>query len=169
MSNFKEIDIATLDGNFFTKIGKEWTLITAGSKDKLNTMTASWGGVGVLWNKNVVFSFIRQSRYTLEFIDNNDYYTLSFFGGHKMEELIFCGRNSGRDVDKIKETGLIPVFDERAPFFEQAELVLICKKLYKQTMTSDSFIDKSLAEQNYSDNDWHEVFVGEIVKAVVKV
>ncbi len=168
MSNFKEIDITALNDNFFTKIGKEWSLVTAGTPDKFNTMTASWGGTGVLWAKNVVFTFIRDSRYTMEFLDNNDYYTLSFFGGKMMKEMTFCGRNSGRDVDKIKETGLTPVFDENAPYFEQAELVFVCKKLYKQKMIAESFIDQSLVEKCYSDNDWHEMFVGEIVKAIVK-
>ncbi len=168
MSQFTEIKPEELDGNFFRKINQEWMLITAGGKEKCNTMTASWGGIGILWNKNVTFSFVRKSRYTLEFLENNDYYTLSFFGGELMKELTFCGKNSGRDTDKIKETGLIPVFDEEAPYFEQAQLVLVCKKLYRQTLTADSFIDKSLTEKFYADNDWHDMFVGEIVKAVVK-
>ncbi len=166
--SFKEIDIKNLDGNFFNKIGKEWMLITAGNEQSFNTMTASWGGIGVLWGSNVSFAFIRQSRYTLEFVDKNEYYTLSFFGGDKMKELSFCGTNSGRDVDKVKETGLMPVFNENAPYFEQAQLVLVCRKKYQQTITPDSFIDKSLIDRWYSDNDWHEIFVGEIVKAIVK-
>ena len=168
MSSFIKADTSTLNDNFFKKIGSEWMLVTAGDSNSFNTMTASWGGVGVLWNKNVTFTFIRDSRYTLEFIDNSDYYSLSFFGGEMKKELAFCGANSGRDVDKIKETGLVPVFDTSAPYFEQAELVLICKKLYKQKMTSDSFFDKSLSDTFYSDNDWHEIFVGEIVSVLKK-
>ncbi len=168
MNSFENADIRTLEENFFKRIGSEWTLITAGTDKSFNTMTASWGGVGVLWNKNVVFTFIRDSRYTLEFVDSNDYYSVSFFGGNYMKELTFCGRNSGRDVDKVKETGLTPVFDQDAPYFEEADLVLICKKLYRQSMNQESFIDKSLAEKFYSDNDWHELFVGEIVKVLKK-
>lgn len=166
--SFVNVKAEELSENFFKTIGKEWMLVSAGDEKKMNTMTASWGGIGILWNKNVVFSFIRQSRYTLEFIDANEYFTLSFFGGKMMKELTFCGRNSGRDVDKLSETGLTPVFDENAPYFEQAELVLICRKLYRQTMNEESFIDKSIAEKNYSDNDWHELFVGEIVKVLRK-
>ena len=168
MNNFTEIDISTLDGNFFTKIGKEWMLITAGNEEKFNTMTASWGGIGFLWNKNVAITFIRPSRYTFEFVENNDYYTLSFFGGKMKNELTFCGRNSGRDVDKIKETGLVPVFGENALYFEQAELVLVCKKLYKQSMTKESFIDTSIADTVYPDNEFHYTFIGEIVKVLKK-
>ena len=166
--SFKEINVRELDGNFFTKIGKEWMLITAGDEEKFNTMTASWGGIGILWGTNVTFTFIRQSRYTYEFVDNNPYYTLSFFGGNLMKELTYCGKNSGRDVDKIKETGLTPVFDAEAPYFEQADLVLVCRKLYKQTISPEGFIDKKPLETFYSDKDWHEVFVGEIVKVLKK-
>ncbi len=165
---FTEIDVKNLESNFFTKIGKDWMLVTAGNEKNFNTMTASWGGIGVLWNKNVSFTFIRPSRYTFEFIDNNDYYTLSFFGGKMKNELTFCGRNSGRDVDKIKETGLTPVFDENTPYFKQADLVLVCKKLYKQLMTKESFIDTSIADKVYPDGEFHCAFIGEIVKVLKK-
>ena len=167
--SFTTISPKEIDKNVFETIGRQWMLISAGDEKSMNTMTASWGGLGVLWNKNVCFAFIRDSRYTLEFVDNNDFFTLSFFGGNYMKELTFCGRNSGRNTDKLKETGLIPVFDAEAPYFEQAETVLVCKKLYKQKMNAESFIDKSLVEKNYYDNDWHEFFVGEIVKVLKKV
>lgn len=168
MSNFTEIHVSSLSDNFFTRIGKEWMLITAGNKSSFNTMTASWGGTGFLWNKNIAITFIRPSRYTYDFVDHNEYYTLSFFGGKMKEELTFCGRNSGRDVDKIKETGLVPVFDEKAPYFEQADLVIVCKKLYKQPMNRESFIDKELAESIYPDGAYHHTFIGEIVKVLKK-
>ena len=166
---FINVDPKTLENNFFKSIDKDWMLITAGTSEKCNTMTASWGGIGILWNKNVSFAFIRDSRYTMEFVDNNDYYTLSFFGGNFRKELTFCGRNSGRNVDKIKETGLTPVFDDKAPYFEEAELVFVCRKLFKQKMAPESFIDKEILEKNYADSDWHELFVGEIVAAFKKV
>lgn len=166
--SFEVIDIKTLEDNFFRRIGSEWTLITAGTPESFNTMTASWGGVGVLWNKNVVFSFIRGSRYTLSFVDSSEYYSVCFFGGSYMKELAFCGKHSGRDVDKVNATGLTPVFDEAAPYFAEADLVLICKKQYRQSMSADCFTDKENVEKWYSDNDWHEIFVGEIVKALKK-
>lgn len=168
MVKYKEIQPSEITENAFKLIGKDWMLVTAGNSDKFNTMTASWGGVGVLWNKNVAFSFIRPQRYTLEFLDNNEYYTLSFLEDGQKPALTFCGRNSGRDVDKIQATGLTPIFDEQAPYFSQAKLVLVCKKLYKQSMTADSFIDSSLVSANYADGDFHYTFVGEIVKVLVK-
>ena len=102
MSNgkFKEISVNSINENFFKLIGEKWMLITAGNEQNLNMMTASWGGVGVLWNKNVAFSFIRPNRYTFEFTEQNDYYTLSFYDDEFKSELSFCGTNSGRDVDK---------------------------------------------------------------------
>ena len=165
---FKKIDVTELNDNFFTKFNKEWSLVTAGCETNFNTMTASWGGIGILWNKNVAFTFIRDSRYTLEFVDKNDCYTLSFFGGNCMKELVFCGKNSGRDVDKIKETGLTPVHDGNITYFEQAELVLVCKKLFKQPMNTDNFIDKTLIDKFYADNDLHELYIGEIVEVLKK-
>ena len=165
---FKKIDTTELNDNFFSKIGNEWMLVTAGNANKFNTMTASWGGIGILWNTDVAFTFIRDSRYTLEFMDSNEYYTLSFFDGKFMKELAFCGTNSGRDVDKIATTGLTPVHDGNITYFEQAELVLVCKKLYKQQMTPDCFIDKSIIDKSYSNKDWHEMFVGKIVSVLKK-
>lgn len=168
MDNFEKLDVSLLDGNFFKKIGKEWMLITAGDENGFNTMTASWGGIGVLWNRNVAFTFIRKSRYTYEFADKADCYTLSFFGGGFMKELAYCGKHSGRTVDKIKETGLTPIIDGGSVYFGQAELVLVCKKLYKQPITADGFVDKAFVDNFYADDDWHEMFVGEIVDVLVK-
>lgn len=164
--SFKEINALEINDNTFKLIGKDWMLVTAGDNKQFNTMTASWGGIGVLWNKNVAFSFIRPQRYTLKFLENNDYYTLSFFSDKYKKELTFCGRNSGKDCDKIKETGLNPLFDEDAPYFKEAKLILICKKLYIQDMLPECFIDKSLIDKNYPNNDFHKIFVGEIVKVL---
>ncbi len=166
---FVNVDPKKLDVNFFKAIDDQWMLITAGSQDKCNTMTASWGGTGILWHKNVSFAFIRESRYTREFVDNNDYYTLSFFGSNMMKELSYCGSKSGREVDKIKETGLIPVFSDKAPYFEQAELVLVCKKMYCQKIEKDCFTDSSIIEKSYPNGDWHLMYIGEIVKALRKI
>lgn len=167
MSAFKEVKIDSLQFNPFTKINNEWMLITAGNAEKLNTMTASWGGLGVLWNKFVSFIFIRPQRYTLEFIEQQEYYTLSFFAPEHKKTLGFCGSHSGRDIDKVQETGLTPVFDTEAPYFEQAELVFVCRKLHKQTIDPKCFIDPAI-DKNYADKDYHKMFIGEIVKVLVK-
>ena len=165
MITFVNKELSSLTLNPFTKIDSEWMLITAGNKQSYNTMTASWGGVGVLWNKNVSFIFIRPQRYTFEFLENNEYYSLSFFDEKYKPALSKCGQVSGRDIDKIKETGLNPIFDDNSVYFKEAKKVLICKKIYSQFITPDCFIDESL-QKNYEKNDYHKMYIGEIVKYI---
>lgn len=168
MPKFVELDPLELQDNMFRRIGREWMLITAGKPEKFNTMTASWGGVGVLWNTNVTFSFVRPSRYTYGFMEKEKYYTLSFFGADCRRALQFCGSKSGRDVDKVAETGLTPVFDAPAPYFAEAELVLVCRKLYTQDLDTERLLDPALMA-NYKDGDVHRMYVGEITKVLQRV
>lgn len=162
-----EISALNLSKSPFELIGKDWMLITAGDKNSYNTMTASWGGVGVLWNKNVVFAFVRPQRFTYDFMNSNEYFSLSFFEEEYRDVLKFCGANSGRDVDKAKACNITPDFSQDAVFFKEAQTVIVCKKLYIQDMNEDCFLDKSLLS-NYSGDDYHRVFVGEIVKVLKK-
>lgn len=167
MAQWKEIIPNEITKDPFSLIGKDWMLVTAGDKEKANTMTASWGGVGILWNKPVSFCFIRPQRYTLEFVEDKEYYSLSFFGPEYRDALNYCGTHSGRDGDKFEACDLTLSYD-LAPYPEQANLVMICKKLYKQDMESSCFLDPSLVEKNYADGDFHRTFAGEIVKVLVK-
>ena len=162
----KEIDIKSLEKfNPFAKIADDWFLVTAGDENGYNTMTASWGSVGTMWGKSVAVTVIRPQRYTKEFIDKSDYFTVSFLKDGNKDKLSFCGTKSGRDFDKAKETGLVPVFIDNTTTFEQAELVLICKKVFAQDITPDSFLDKTLIDRWYPEKDFHTAYVGEIVKA----
>ncbi|MCQ2132068.1 MAG: flavin reductase [Bacteroidaceae bacterium] len=150
----------------FTLIGKEWMLVTAGDENSFNTMTASWGGIGWLWNKPVAFIFIRPERYTHDFIEKNDRLTLSFYSSDYRKALQICGSKSGRDIDKVKETGLTPVATESGTMtFVQARMTLDCRKLFKTEMSADNFIDKSVLERWYNDRpggSLHTVYVVEI-------
>lgn len=168
MAKFIEIDPSEIKGNVFDRIGKQWMLITAGKPEKFNTMTASWGGLGVLWNADVSFAFVRPTRYTFEFLEQEKYYSLSFLGMGERRALQICGSKSGRDVDKVKEAGLTPVFDAPAPYFEQAELSLVCRKLYTQDLDPSRFLDPAL-ESNYQSRDYHRMYVGEITKVLLRV
>lgn len=161
----REISPFELNDNIFKTIGKDWTLVTAGNEENYNTMTASWGSVGIMWNKPTAFTFIRPQRYTYEFIEKNEYYTLSVYGEEYRKALTVCGTKSGRDIDKAKETGLTPVFTEKAPYFEQARLVLVCRKMYAQDLNEQSVIDESV--KSLYDNDYHRMYVSEIVKVLV--
>ena len=168
MAEFREVPVQDLSFNPFTMIGKEWLLVTAGNAEKCNTMTASWGGVGILWNKPVSTVYIRPTRYTLEFLDREPFYSLSVFDESRRGALNYCGSHSGRDGDKISAAGLTPVFTERAPYFSEAKLVFVCRKLYKQQFRPDCFLDPAVEKANYPKKDYHNMFVGEIVKVLKK-
>ncbi len=161
----KEIAPESLRENIFSLIGDQWALITAGTAANCNTMTASWGGLGVLWNKNVATIYIRPQRYTREFVERHDCFTLSFFSEDYREQLKLCGAKSGRDTDKIKECGFtVKTAQCGAPYFEEAELVLACRKLYYSDINPDNFFDPGI-ERNYSKKDYHRMYIGEIVEA----
>lgn len=169
MHTFQPYPIDMLNMNPFTKIGKEWALISAGDKNKCNTMTVSWGGVGVLWGKNVVYIFIRDSRYTKEFIDNGEFFSMSFFNEKYRDALSYCGKESGRNVDdKFKGAGLTPAFRHNIPYPDEANLVLLCRKTAAVPITEDTFVDPQIMPKWYSDNDMHVMYVGEIIEAVAR-
>ena len=168
MATFKEISPYEISENLIKMIGKDWMLITAKKDDKINTMTASWGGTGVLWNKPVAFTFIRPQRYTYEFTEASERMSLSFFGEGSRDALTLCGRRSGRDMDKIAAAGLTAVEDEGGtPYFAEAKTVLICRKLYADMIDPASMIDKSHLE-HYPINDFHKMYICEIEKVLVK-
>ena len=160
----KQIEINEFSENPFKLIGSDWMLITAKKGDKTNMMTASWGGVGILWNKPVATIYVRPQRYTKEFIDNEEYFYLCVLPEEYRQILNYCGTKSGRDEDKIAETKLTIDESEKAPIFKESRLVLICKKLYAQDLTEQSFIDKSLVEKNYKAKDFHTMYIAEIEK-----
>lgn len=151
----------------FDLIGKQWMLVTAGNVNEgFNTMTASWGGLGWLWNKPVAFIFIRPERYTYGFIEKNDKLTLSFYGEQYRKALSICGSKSGRDTDKVKECGFTPVAtDGGSVSFAEAELTLDCRKLFKAQMSECDFIDKDVLARWYNSNpggSLHTAYVVEI-------
>ncbi len=164
----KEINIKDLKESAVSLFDDRWALITAGNEESYNTMTASWGALGELWNKDVCFIFIRPQRYTYEFTEREDYFTVSIFGEEHRKALAFCGRYSGRDVDKAKETGLTPVKTEESMGFEESEITLLCKKLYIQDIDPKGFIDEAIDKACYSAKDYHRMYVGEILKVYVK-
>jgi len=166
VKQFIEITANELTKDPFAMIGSQWMLITAGDANGYNTMTASWGSMGILWNKPVVHCFIRPQRHTLGFVDSNEYLTLSFFPEEYRSALAYCGKFSGKDVDKAKECGLTPIFNDDFTYFDEAETVIICRKLYKQQFTPECILDPSIDEKNYPNKDYHYHFIGEIIKVL---
>ena len=165
---FKEIKITDLQFNPFGKIGNEWMLITAGDKEKFNTMTASWGGVGVLWSENVVTTYIRPGRYTKEFVDANDTFTISFFDSQYRNALNICGSVSGRDEDKVKKAGLTPYYIDGTVAFEEASMILVCKKMYQDTIKPERFDASENIEKWYPEKDYHTMYISKVLKLLVK-
>ena len=159
----KEINIEEFKFNPFTKIGKEWMLVTATNNGKVNSMTASWGGVGVLWNKNIAFIVLRPQRYTKEFVDAGDYFTVTLFDGYK-KELGVLGSKSGRDGNKIAEVSFDVEEVDDQPTFKQGKMVFVCKKVYSDMIDPKQFIDQSLDEKWYPQKDYHQRYIGEIVE-----
>ena len=168
MSEFKQISVEDLKFNPFTMIRDEWMLLTAGDGQKCNTMTVSWGSLGILWNKPVATVYVRPSRYTLEFLDREDTFSLCVLEKDYRAALNYCGSHSGRDGDKIAAAGLTPVVDNGTPYFDEAKLVLVCRKLYKQDFAPACFLDGSLDAANYPKKDYHKMFIGSIEKVLVR-
>lgn len=167
-SSFRALDPEKLEGNVFKLIGSDWMLVTAGSLQKYNMMTASWGGLGILWGKPVCFCVVRPHRYTYEFMERENAFTLSFFEKDYKKVLNLCGSKSGRDIDKTSIEGLTPAEGGAGSiYFNEAKLVLECKKLYYQDINPENFVDPSL-DKNYPDKDYHRMYVGEIVNCLIK-
>lgn len=163
----QKTDIARLGQEDVVKmIGKDWMLITAGTTDNYNMMTASWGGIGFLWGKPVAFIFVRPERHTYGFVEQAERFTLSFYGEEQRETLKFCGAHSGRDCDKAHETGLRPVATEGGSVtFEQARLTLECRKAYRTELRAEEFIDREALDRwygNHPGGSLHAVYIGEI-------
>lgn len=167
-SNFKQINAQDITDNTFSLIGDQWMLVTAGTPDNFNTMTASWGGLGVLWRRNVCYIFVRPTRYTYEFLEKNDTFSLSFFTEEWRKALNICGSKSGREIDKAKETGLVPFALNNTTGFEQARMIIECKKIYFQDMDSNNFLDPSI-NIHYGKEALHRLYIGEILSVNVKV
>jgi flavin reductase (DIM6/NTAB) family NADH-FMN oxidoreductase RutF len=153
------------------RIGGGWMLITAGDtrtdKGNWNTMTASWGGLGILWGRDVAFMFIRPSRQTFGFANGSPLFTLSFFDPKWHDALNLCGTKSGRDTDKAAAAGLNPVefsgFPGSAVAFKEASEVFICRKLYTHDFDPAGFLDPPSIEQSYHGKDYHRLYIGEVL------
>jgi len=164
---FRAVKPEALGMNPFQAIGQDWMLVTAGTLENFNTMTASWGALGVLWGKPIAVCFVRPSRYTFAFMEACEQFTLSFFDEKYRAALDFCGTHSGRNVDKAASTGLTPIAaPSGAIAFEQARLILACRKIYTQDIEPSRILDPSVLS-SYENSDYHRMFVGELIECLV--
>lgn len=148
----KEIQATEIGENLVKLISKDWMLVTAGSENNFNTMTANWGFIGELWFKDMVEVFIRQERFTKEFVDREGRFTLCFFPEEYKKNLSVLGTKSGRDMDKIHNSGLTPITLESGQIaFEEAKLIIECKIVYSDILDEGKFLDHSIFDQCYAN------------------
>jgi flavin reductase (DIM6/NTAB) family NADH-FMN oxidoreductase RutF len=165
---FTTIDPCDIQDNVFKLIGSDWMLVTSGTVNSFNTMTASWGAFGELWNRKICICFIRPSRYTYQFTEKHDIFTLSFFDEAYRDVLQLCGTKSGRDVDKVKESGLTPAASPAGSvFFEEARLVMECRTMYTHDLDRSAFRDPEI-EKHYPKQDYHRMYVGHVLSCLWK-
>lgn len=166
----KEIKPEELKENPFTLIGKDWMLITAEKESKVNMMTASWGNLGIMWGKNAATIYIRESRYTKDFVDNGDHFSLCVLPEEMRDKLNYCGSASGRNEDKVSKSGLTVEHAGKVPYFAESRLVLVCRKLYAQKLNAESFVPdaKGIIDACYANGDWHTMYIAEVEQVLVK-
>jgi len=166
---FKEIQPEEISENPFKLLDLDWMLITAGNLNNFNTMTASWGGFGVLWNRKIAICFIRPQRYTFQFVEKNDLFSLCFFEETHRDILNYCGSNSGKNVNKIESTGLLPFYTKNNCIaYKQSKLIIDCRKIYSDVLKNSHFIDKMIPHEIYPTNDFHHIYIGEILQCYIK-
>lgn len=151
-----------LNLDIFNAFHTDWALLTAGTPDHFNTMTISWGGLGTLWGKSVATVYVRPCRYTYEYMENNEQFTVSFFTEEYRPDLKLLGTRSGRDGDKVAMTSLTPVSAGESTGFAQAKLTLVCKKLYAQAMDAAA-IPEDIMQAQYGSAEPHKLYIGEVI------
>lgn len=165
--SFEKVNPTEVSENFLKEL-EDWMLLTAGDSESFNTMVISSGAIGNLWRRNIAYCFVRPGRYTKEFMDRSEYFTMSSYDEKYKPQLTICGRKSGRDVDKVKETGFTPAFAEcGAPYFEEAKLVIVCRKIYVEDLDPEKFLDPTMHDW-FPNKDYHRVYIGEIVEVLKK-
>jgi len=164
----KKIDPEKLVLKIVHLFDKQWLLLTSGTFDDCNMMTISWGSIGCMWNRPFVQIVVRPQRYTYEYLEKSDSFTLCAFPDKFRNSLRFLGSKSGRYGDKLSLTDLTPKKSSKisAPAYNEANLILECRKIYYQDLDPQGFLDKTI-QNNYPINDYHRVYYGEILAAFV--
>ena len=167
-TQFTTVSPFQITDNVFKLLDKDWMLVTAGTPEHFNTMTASWGGLGILWNKPVAFVFIRPTRYTYEFAERASTLTLSFFTEKYRNAMTLCGSLSGRHTDKVRQAGLTPVLSDLGGVcFSEARMIFECSKMYYTDIDPTHFQNPDI-DRHYPAKDYHRMYICEIVNCYEK-
>lgn len=165
--SFRKIDPTELPGNVIDEVCNKWMLLASGTQADFNFMTVNWGMMGELWFQPAVTVYVRHSRHTLGYMDGNETFTLTALKPGHQQALNIAGSKSGRDIDKLKETGLTAAFVDGCPTFEEAAYTIVCKKMYAAEMPQENFLDADIFAKSYPDGDLHKMYIGQIVAAYV--
>ena len=168
MSEFKEISLYEIKDNLAKLISKDWMLVTAGTLDNFNMMTANWGTLGYLWQKEIAICFVRPVRHTYQFTEMHDFFTLTFFEEKYRDILRVMGTKSGRDMNKMTDSGLTPTAGKTGlVYFEEARIVMECRKIYFQDIKPENFLLPEI-DKEYPQKDYHRMYIGEVVNCLVR-
>ena len=168
MSEFKEISVYDIKDNLTRLISKDWMLVTAGELEDFKMMTANWGTLRYLWQKEIAICFVRPTRHTYQFTEKHDYFTLTFFEEKYRDILKVMGTKSGRDMNKMTESGLTPRAGKTGSvYFEEARIVMECKKIYYHDINPDNFLLPEI-DKEYPQKDYHRVYIGEILNCLIR-
>ena len=162
----KEVLAREIKDNPIFEFDKTWALVTSRKKDgSFNMCTLSWGSIGVLWSKEVVTIYVKPIRHTDSFIQEDDYFTVTFFNDDHKKDLALCGTKSGRDIDKINESDLEVIELENGITYKDFKRVYVCKKIYQSPFVKEGFVNNQESlDRYYKDEPFHNMYVGEIIK-----
>lgn len=158
----KQVKTEDIVFNPFTSLMKEWALVTVRSGERINTLTIGWGGFGVLWQRYIATIYIRPCRYSKELLDNADSFSITFLPDTYRDALLYCGKVSGRDEDKIKGCGLTLDYRDGVPYFKEGKRVFFAKKIYSDVFREENFADSSISDSIYPEKDYHTMYLAEI-------
>ena len=168
MALFQQIKATELNENLIRMISEDWMLLAAGNEQKHNEMTVSWGGMGFLWNEPVATVYVRPQRYTFEFMETNEMFSLNVLGPESRDILKKAGAITGKGINKTQQLGLTAVSEENTVYFEQARIVLLCQKLYADFLKPEKFTCPQITEPYYEKKDYHKMYIGAIRKVLIK-
>ena len=156
-----------LNAEVFSQFDRKWALVCAGTLEHHNAMTISWGGLGTLWSRPVATVYVKPVRHTYGFMEESDWFTVSFYGEEYRRALEVMGTTSGRDTDKDGAAGLTPVAAGEGVTYAQAEVTLLCRKIYRQDL-DPAHMPPEVVDTYYRTEAAHRMYVGEVVDVIRK-
>ncbi len=164
---FRKVTPEQLPGNVVDEICNKWMLLAAGNEQDFNFMTVNWGMMGEMWFQPAVTVYVRESRHTLGYVEREKKFALISLKEGYQQALNIAGSKSGRDIDKVKETGLTPVMIDGVPTFEEAAYTIVCETMYQDAIAIDKMSDDEAKEKSYPAGDPHQMFIGKITGAYI--